>query len=739
MKSKEDTDMDGGNEKKPTIKPSSPKRAPSIKSTIMTDSGLVSFITVAQFHGVPADIEQLRHALALGKEKATEQDILLAAKELNLKYKAAGVTYEQLAKLPMPLIAELNDKEFLVLARVEDEKHLVLFPGEQTPRIIPIKDFKKIWNGRVILIAQRFWKRNDNQPFGFRWFIPSIIKYKKPLIEVFVAAFTLQILGLFGPLITQVVIDKVLTHHSVSTLDILAVGLILVALFEMMMTMARSYIFTHTTSRIDVMLGARLFKHLFALPLRYFEVRRVGDTTARVMELEHIRQFLTGAPLTTLIDVLFMSVYIVVLFIYSPLLTWTVLGSLPFFIILSAVVTPIFKQRLNEKFNTGAESQSYIVESVSGVQTIKSFALEPEVQKKWEGMLAKYVKAGYRTATLSGSAGAIGQFIQKAADLSILWFGAHLVMDGSLTVGALIAFRMLSGRVSGPVLRLVQNWQDFQQIGISVKRLGDIFNSRPEPTLDPSKARLPAIQGDIRFEKVRFRYSPDSPEVIRDISFGIRPGTVVGVVGRSGSGKSTLSKLLQRLYIPEAGKIMIDGVDISLTDPAWLRRQIGVVLQENFLFNASIRDNIAIHVPAASTEAIIKVAKIAGAHDFIAELPEGYDTIVGEKGTGLSGGQKQRVAIARALLHNPRILIFDEATSALDYESESIIQNNLKLICKDRTVIIIAHRLSTLRDAHKIIAIDRGQLMEYGTPEALLKQKGLFYHLHSQQERGITS
>lgn len=364
--------------------------------------------------------------------------------------------------------------------------------------------------------------------------------------------------------------------------------------------------------------------------------------------------------------------------------------------------------------------------------------LNQKYKKKWEGLLANYIKAGFKISILSGNVGAIGQLIQKVSDLAILWFGAHLVMDGNISVGQLIAFRMLSGRVSGPVLRLVQTWQDFQQTGISVKRIGDIFNAKPEPVLDVSKTRLPSIRGDIRFENVRFRYRPDSPEVISDMSFGIKPGTVVGIVGRSGSGKSTISKLIQRLYIPEAGKILIDGTDISLTDPVWLRGQIGVVLQENFLFNATIRENIAIHNPTADMEDIIRVCKVAGAHDFILELAEGYDTLVGEKGTGLSGGQKQRIAIARALLNNPRILIFDEATSALDYESESIIQKNLKLICKDRTVIIIAHRLSTLKDADKIMAIDRGRLIEYGEQEVLLRKKGLYYYLHSQQERGNT-
>ena len=582
---------------------------------------------------------------------------------------------------------------------------------------------------------QRFWKDVERK-FDIKWFIPTIIKYRRPLLEVLLAAFILQIIGLLAPILTQVVIDKALAHHSVSTLDVIVFGLIVVALFEMMLGIVRSYIFTHTTSRIDVILSSRLFRHLFALPLRYFETRRVGDTTARVMELEKVRSFLTGAPMTTVIDLCFIFVYIVIMIWYSTTLTWVVLASLPVFVILSAIVTPLFRYRLDERFNTGAEAQSYLVESINGAQTIKSFALEPELQKKWEGRLANYVRAGYKTSILSNNAGIIGQFTQKISDIAILWFGAHMVMSGSLTIGALIAFRMLSGRVSGPVLRLVQSWQDFQQAGISIKRLGDIFNHKTEPTLDPTKSRLPSIKGDIRFDKVYFRYALDGPEVIHNVSFGIHPGTVVGVVGRSGSGKSTISKLLQRLYIPESGKILIDGVDIATTDPSWLRRQIGVVLQENFLFNASVRENICIHKPSASMEEIVRVAKIAGAHDFILELPEGYDTQVGERGEGLSGGQKQRIAIARALLHDPKILIFDEATSALDYESENIIQKNLKQIVAGRTVIIIAHRLSTLKSVDKIMAIDKGQLVEYGTPRVLLKKNGLYAYLHNQQMGG---
>ncbi|MFZ1249086.1 MAG: type I secretion system permease/ATPase [Candidatus Saccharimonadales bacterium] len=701
------------------------------------DTGMLSFITVAHFHGVNADPAQLMHTLAIGAGETNESDIIKAARSLKLKARLAHVSYEKLTKLPLPAIGKTKDERFFVIAKADAEQVLVLYPEKPGgPKIVKAKDFKDKWNGQIILCTPRFWKE-EYHTFGFRWFLPVVRKYKKPLIDVLIAAFTLQILGLFSPVVMQVVIDKVLTHHSYSTLDVLAVALIAIALFETLMTFAKNYIFTQTTSKIDVILGARLFRHLFTLPLAYFETRRVGDTVARVRELENIRQFLTGQPLTALLDTLFIVVYIVVMFIYSPLLTVIVLGSLVAYVILSAIVTPLFRHRLDERFDAGAESQSYLVESVSGAQTVKSLALEPKVQKHWEGLLANYTNASYKTSILSGNASAIGQLIQKVADLGILWFGAHLVISGSLSVGQLVAFRMLSGRVSGPVLRLVQMWQEFQQTGISIKRLGDIFNTRPEPTIDASKTRLPMIEGRISFEKVRFRYRPDAAEVIRDVSFDIAPGTVLGIVGRSGSGKSTLSKLIQRLYIPEAGKVLVDGVDIAIADPAWLRRQIGVVLQENFLFNATIRENIAAQNPTANMERIVEMAKIAGAHEFILELPNAYDTLVGEHGTGLSGGQIQRIAIARALLNNPRILIFDEATSALDYESESIIQRNLKRICQDRTVIIIAHRLSTLKDATKIMALDKGQVVEYDTPENLIEQKGLFYHLRSQQEKGL--
>lgn len=516
---------------------------------------------------------------------------------------------------------------------------------------------------------------------------------------------------------------------------VLAMGITISYIFELILGLAKNYVFTHTANRIDVILSSRLFKHLFSLPLRYFEARRTGDTVARVRELDSIRNFLTGTPLSALIDLVFIFVYIVVLFFYSVSLTWIVIASIPVFAIISLVVTPLFKKRLDEKFNAGAETQSYLVETISGIQTIKSYALEPKMEKKWGDLQADYVKAGYRTSMVASAANMLSQFIQKMFDLIILVAGACAVMQGKFTVGQLVAFRMLAGRVSGPVLRFVQLWQEYQQASLSVKRIGDIFHSTPEPR-PRSNISLPVIRGNVKFEQVVFRYQLDMPEVIKNVSFEIEKGNIVGIVGRSGSGKSTIAKLIQRLYIAESGKILIDGIDISLVDPSWLRTQIGVVLQENFMFNGTISENISIHCKNASMDQIIQAAKTAGADEFIMKMQNGYDTVIGERGVGLSGGQKQRIAIARAILNNPRILLLDEATSALDYESESIIQNNLKDICRGRTVIIIAHRLSTLKDADKIMVVDNGEIAEYDTPINLLNKKGLYWHLHKQQARG---
>jgi subfamily B ATP-binding cassette protein HlyB/CyaB len=594
-------------------------------------------------------------------------------------------------------------------------------------------DFEAAWQGQLVLYAKRGSLQDLARRFDITWFIGAIAKYRSLLTEVLVASFFLQVFALVTPLFFQVIIDKVLSHRVTSTLDVLIIGLVIISVFETVLSALRTYLFSHTTNRIDVELGARVFRHLLALPISYFQARRAGDSVARVRELENIRNFLTSSALTLVVDLFFTIVFLAVMFLYSPLLTWIVVGSLPVYVAISVVATPFFRTLLDEKFKRGAENQAFLIETTTGVETLKAMAIEPQMQRRWEDQLASYVSASFRVTNLGNIASQAVQLVNKLVIAATLYFGAKLVIEGALTVGELVAFNIMAGRVSQPVLRPTQIWQDFHQARLSVDRLGDILNTPAETTYNPTRAARPAIRGEITFEHVNFRYRIDGSEILHDINFTVPAGQTVGIVGSSGSGKSTLVKLVQRLYVPESGRVLVDGTDLALVDTAWLRRQVGFVLQENVLLNRSVHENIALTDPAMPAERVIAAAKLAGAHDFILELPEAYDTIVGERGGSLSGGQRQRLAIARALVTNPRILIFDEATSALDYESERIIQENMAQIAKGRTVLIIAHRLSTVRLADRILTIDHGRLVEDGKHDDLIRSGGRYSQLHRLQ------
>jgi ATP-binding cassette, subfamily B, bacterial HlyB/CyaB len=694
-------------------------------------SGLEALLTLLHLQGVAADRDQIRHRLGTSALGAPE--ILRCAKDLGLKARALRTSWPRLAKTPLPGIAVLRDGTFMVIAKASDEKVLVQSPQTGRPELMTRDEFARIWDGGLILMARRAGLSDLTRRFDVTWFLGAIRKYRRLLGEVLVASFFLQLFALASPLFFQVVIDKVLVHRSLTTLDVLAIGLIGISLFETVLGILRTYLFSHTTNRIDVELGARLFHHLLALPMSYFQARRVGDSVARVRELENIRNFLTSSALTLVIDLFFTSVFLAVMFAYSPLLSFIVLGSFPFYIAVSASVTPLFRRRLDEKFKRGAENQAFLVESVTGIETLKAMAVEPQMQRRWEEQLAGYVASSFRVLSLGNTASQLVQFVSKVVTASILYFGAKLVIGGALSVGELVAFNILAGRVSAPVLRLAQLWQDFHQARLSIARLGDILNTTAEPSYAAARTALPAIRGNVSFDHVTFRYRVDGQEILHDVCFDVPAGQTVGIVGPSGSGKSTVTKLVQRLYVPQSGRVVIDGMDLVMADPAWLRRQIGVVLQENMLFNRSVRDNIALADPAMPMERIVAAARLAGAHDFILELAEGYDTIVGERGSTLSGGQRQRIAIARALVTNPRILIFDEATSALDYESERIIQQNMKEIARGRTVLVIAHRLSTVRTADRIFTLERGRLVEDGTHDALINTGGRYAALHRLQ------
>ena len=700
----------------------------------MADTGLVCLVMLARFHSVAASAEQLAHEFAPAQQLFTSRELLLAARKLGLKAKSVNTTIARLDRTPLPAIAANGDGTFFIIAKLDQGKALIQDPRAERPEVISFEDLAARWTGELLLVRSESGLPGETSRFDFTWFIPAIVKYRKLLGEVLLVSFALQLFALVTPLFFQVVMDKVLVHHGLTTLDVIAAGLLGIMLFESALSGLRSYVFAHTASRIDVELGSRLFRHLINLPLAYFQARRVGDSVARVRELENIRSFLTGNAITLLLDVLFSVVFVLVMFYYSGWLTLIVLMSLPLYVLVSLFVTPLLRARLQDSFTRGAENQAFLVETVNGIDTVKSMAVEPQAIRKWDNQMAAYVAAGFKTQTLSTIANESVSLIGKLVTVATLWLGARLVIDGQLSVGELIAFNMLAGRVSGPIMRLAQLWTSFQQTGVSVQRLGDILNTRTELS-QATRSALPPLRGVIEFDQVHFRYRADGSEVLRGVSLQIAAGEVIGVVGRSGSGKSTLTRLLQRLYVPERGRVLVDGMDLALADVSSLRRQIGVVLQDNMLFNRSIRENIALSDPGAPLEAVMHAASMAGAHEFILELPEGYDTMVGEHGTSLSGGQRQRVAIARALIGNPRILIFDEATSALDYESERIIQQNMQSICAGRTVIIIAHRLSAVRDANRILVVDRGQIVEQGShAELLTHQAGHYSRLHRMQQ-----
>ncbi|PTT94646.1 type I secretion system permease/ATPase, partial [Pseudomonas sp. HMWF031] len=647
----------------------------------------------------------------------------------------ADVPEAQLHRLPFPCFALLLDQPAMIhdISRTE-VKAVVPEYGSLT---LPLSELTQGTGGaRILTLAPG--RDTQRRKLGFSWFFPQIRKYRRSLIEVLVASLVLQLLNLAQPLVLQQIFDKVIVQQNLDTLYTLGIVLLGVSLFQGLLGAVRTYLFADTTNRIDIALGSQVIQHMLRLPLRYFDKRPVGELQTRIAELGNIRQFLTGSLLTLALDALFSVIYIAVMIVYSGVLTAVTLSVVPLFLGLTIVASPLIKGQLRKAAERNAATQAFLVESLNGVQTIKAQSAENSVRWQWQKRYSSFMSESFRSLMIGVSSGTVGSFLNQLTGLLTLWVGAFLVIKGELTIGQLIAFRIISGYVVGPLLRLATSWQSFQGVSLSIERLSDVVDAQPEGSDDEiDQLPLPPIAGEVVFQDVDFRFADGAPLVANKVSFEIPAGSFTGIVGRSGSGKSTIMKLLPRLYEPESGRILIDGYDINKLQLSSVRRQIGIVPQDSLLFEGTIRDNISLTSPDSTSEEIIEAAKVACAHDFIMELAGGYATRIGERGAGLSGGQRQRIAIARAVLQNPKLLILDEATSALDYLTERQVCINLKRAFEGSTVFFITHRLSTIRGADKILMMEQGSLVEEGTHEQLLDLQGRYYALYSQQEANL--
>lgn len=691
---------------------------------------LTLLAALATLHERRADAEALARRWDVAGDFDPDR-VLWGLQDLGFTARRVSGGLSAMAKAPLPVLALTRGGELVMVGKVGDTV-LVQRAGAQTVAIAAdafAADFAEAWieaRPSVASVTARSGAADAaNEPkFGVRWFWHAIGKYKAELAQVLLASFFVQIFALVTPLAFQVVIDKVLTHRSQSTLIVMLVALAGVALFEAVLSGLRHYLLTHTTQRVDVELGARLFQHLMRLPMSFFQSRRAGDIMAAMRELETARKFLTGQALTAWLDLLFALVFLTVMFYYSPLLTLVVVGFLPIFFGASYLVSPLLRRKLEDKFALGADNQAFLVETVGAMETLKSQAVEASWQRRWEDRLVRFAMTAFESGHTGNWTNQLTNFASKALTVILLGVGAMQVIDGNLTVGGLIAFNMLSGRVNAPIIKLSTLWQEVQQMRVAIKRLATIMDATPEPGSASDGAGRRLLRGHVSFDRVSFAYQANGAKVLSDVAFSAASGEVIGVVGVSGAGKTTLIRLLQRLYTATSGRVFIDGIDLATVDATWLRRQIGVVSQDSALLNLSVRDNIAISDPNLSLEDVMAAAELAGAHDFINALPQGYNTVIGERGSLLSGGQRARIAIARALATNPRLLLLDEATASLDYESERVIHDNLQQICAGRTVFIVAHRLSTLRLADRILVLDNGQLVEQGHHTELITHPG---------------
>ncbi len=697
---------------------------------------------VARHYGLDLKPDRLDHDYNLPARDLVPGEVVRLARRVGMKAKVARFTWERLIRLGavFPVIAPLTAGRAVIVIglRQSDAGPLVELvdplAARPDPMFLTREQFADLWQGKLILLRRIYALTTGERPFGLGWFVSEVWAERAAFRDVAVGALVLHVLALTSPLFFQVVIDKVLTHNSFATLYVLTVGVVAAILFEAAFTFLRRHLLLAATSKIDVRLGIRTFAHLLALPVSFFERVAAGITVRHMQQVERIRQFLTGRLFLTALDATTLLIFLPVMLLFSVPLTLVVLAFSGVMVLVILVMLEPFRKRLSELYSAEAERQSMLVETIHGMRTVKSSALEPLQRRKWDQSIATAVQMQYRVAKMSILAQTCIQVLEKLMPVAVIGIGASAVVDHTLSVGALIAFQMLSGRVMSPLVQIVSLIPDYQETVLSVHMLGEVMNQKPERPAGAT-GLCPPITGHLEFERVCFRYTPEGPLILDNISVRIPPGAVVGIVGRSGSGKTTLTRLIQGMSTPQDGVIRFDGIDSREIDLAHLRRNIGVVLQDNFLFRGSVRENIAITRPGASTEEVAAVARLAGASEFIERLPQGFETRIEENAANLSGGQRQRLAIARALLVQPRLLILDEATSALDPDSEAIFMDNLESIVAGRTVLIVSHRLTTLVRCTAIIVMDRGRIVDGGTHNDLLQRCDIYRHLWQQQNR----
>jgi HlyB family type I secretion system ABC transporter len=724
---------------KPEVVESSNKQQqkyPYIHGRGPIDATLACFQMLSQYWNTPWKRDVIKRTLDSNFQRTGKISIDLCgavAELMGFKAQRVEVPAIAVSKLPTPVLLPWQDS-FAILYHATEKELVLAIPEQGIVRKKPAA-FIDIWgeDGQVLLLQTT--PETPKNRFNLSWFLPAIKKHKAVLIEVFIASLFVQLLGLANPLVTQVIIDKVIIQNGANTLNVLGFVLIAMAVVEGIITWLRTNLFVDTTNRIDLSLGSEVIDHLLRLPLRYFEKRPVGEISSRINELENIRSFLTGTALTVVLDAVFSVIYIAVMIFYSWLLTIVALAIVPLFALLTFIFTPIIRNQTRTKAERNAQTQSYLVEVVSGIQTVKAQNIELNSRWQWQKRYSKYISASFDNVLTSNTASSLSNFLNKLSSLLLLWVGAYLVLQQEITLGELIAFRIIAGYVTSPLLRLIQLWQNFQETALSLERLADILDTPQESELaGRNNIPMPAIKGQIKYENVTFSFAKSPNPQLNSVTMEIPKGSFIGIVGQSGAGKSTLTKLIPRLYELDAGRILIDGYDISKVELYSLRQQIGMVLQDTLLFDTTVQENISLTIPDATPEEIVEAAKIACAHDFIMNLPNGYNTRVGERGSALSGGQKQRMAIARTVLQNPPLLIMDEATSALDYATERQVCSNLQAAFKGRTVLFITHRLATIKNADIILMMSAGKVAEQGTHNELMAMKGLYYCLYQQQE-----